>query len=388
MNTLGVGLDYLMLEDNKVRGDVRQRQLDYAKSLDSLTLVVYSPKELNLQPQQWAANLWAYPTNSRSRMTFVSDAYKMAAKICKERRIDAITTEDPFTTGLVGYLLKIKFRIPLNVQAHIDFVDNKYWMQLRGANRFFNILGKFICNKADTIRVVASETKESLEKRGIDPEKVSLISVHSTLGHFAHSNDTGLREEFLKKEFDRILLFVGRLVDQKDIPNLFSAFKLILKKRPRTLLLVAGQGPKREYLEQLAKKKCIDSNIIFTGSIAHSEIQRYYAASDIFVLPSIFEGRATVLVEAILSRKPIVTTDVSGLKEWLIDNETGFIVKRRDPKAFADKVIYLLDNPELAASFGEKGYELAKNRLKEISDTSSMIKLWEKTAGMKIGDGR
>ena len=86
MNTLGVGLDYLMLEDNKVRGDVRQRQLDYAKSLDSLTLVVYSPKELNLQPQQWAANLWAYPTNSRSRMTFVSDAYKMAAKICKERR--------------------------------------------------------------------------------------------------------------------------------------------------------------------------------------------------------------------------------------------------------------------------------------------------------------
>ena len=379
-NILGIGLDYLMLEDSKVRGDVRTRQFDYASRLSSLHLVVYSPKALKLKSSQWAENLWVYPTNSKNKATFIMDAYKVAAKICRERQIDAITTEDPFVTGFVGYLLKRNFKIPLNVQAHIDFVDNKYWIQLRAVNRIFNSLGKFICRQADTIRVVASETKERLEAGGISPEKISLISVHSTLEHFNSPNDLTVREQFIAKGFEQILLFVGRLVDQKDIPNLFDAFEMILKEKPKTLLLLVGQGPKREFLEELARKKGIDSNIKFAGAIEHSLVQKYYAASDIFVLPSIFEGRATVLIEALLSKKPIVTTDVSGLKEWMVEGGTGFIVSRKDPRAFANKVIYLLNRPELAKSFGEKGYELAKSKLNEISDTSSMIKLWEKTA--------
>ena len=386
INLLGIGLDYLMLKNDKVRGDVRKRQLDYAKNLESLNLVVYSHRELGLKPEKWADNLWVFPTNSRSRQTFIIDAYKIASRLCKEKRIDAITTEDPFTTGLIGYLLKRRFNIPLNVQAHIDFVDNEYWMQLRRINRPFNRIGKFICKRADTIRVVARETKERLEAHSISTEKIELISVHSELSHFSNPDGTKIREQFLNKGFEYILLFVGRLVEQKDIPNLFNAFEHILKEEPKTLLLLVGKGPKREYLENLARKKGIASNVIFAGAVAHSIIQEYYAASDIFVLPSIFEGRATVIVEAILSKKPIVTTDVSGLREWIIDGETGFIVKRKQPKTFAGKVIFLLNNPNIARSFGEKGYQLTQGKLKEIGDISSMIELWEKTAAITIAN--
>ncbi|MFA5261409.1 MAG: glycosyltransferase [Candidatus Omnitrophota bacterium] len=382
VHLLTIGLDYLMLQGSKVRGDVRLRQFDYARSLASLNSIVYSPKELNLTDNQWAENFWLYPTQSRGKAAFMFDAYKIAAKICKEKQIDAISAEDPFITGLVGYLLKRKFNIPLNVQAHIDFVDNPYWMSLRPINRFFNSLGKFICKKADTIRVVASETKESLETCGVTADKISLISVHSDLSHFQALDGSEIRAKYKKEGFEQILLFVGRLVRQKDIPNLFSAFKSILREKPKTVLLLVGEGPLKTEMELLSANEGIAKNVRFVGSVDHAEIQKYYSACDIFVLPSIFEGRATVIVEAILSKKPIVSTDVSGLREWLVNGETGFVVPRKDPKALADKVVFLLNNPDKIVSFGRKGYEVAQKNLKVIGDISSMIALWEKTAAL------
>lgn len=380
VNVLAIGLDYLMLTKDNVRGDVRERQIDYAKHLNSFYQVVYSPKALGLKNENWAENLMIYPTNSLNKISFIIDAYNICSSICRKNKIDAITVEDPFTTGLVGYLLKKNFGTPLNVQTHIDFCDNKYWMKLRPINILFNALGKFICKRADTIRVVASETKESLEKYGIPQEKIELISVHSDLSRFNHADGTKVRQAYLKQGFDKILLFVGRLVDQKDIPNLLQAFKIILEKSPKTLLIIAGKGPNEMRLKDLAKKLKIASNVIFPGAIEHSLIPQYYAACDVFVLPSIFEGRATVIVEAILSKKPIVSTDVSGLREWVINEETGFIVKRKDPQALAEKTLYLLNNPDLIKEFGEKGYSYAQSKVDEIGDITSMIKLWERTA--------
>ena len=380
INVLAIGLDYLMLKKDSVRGDVCERQFDYAKQLSSFKLVIYSPKALGLKPEKWAENLMVYPTNSANKLSFIVDAYRICCAVCRESKIDAITTEDPFITGLVGYLLKKKFGIALNVQAHIDFCDNKYWMKMRPINILFNALGKFICKRSDTIRVVASETKEKLERFGVPVERISLISVHSDLRRFNSADGSKLRQEYLSKGFEQILFFVGRLVDQKDIPNLFSTFSIILKKKPNTLLLIAGKGPKEDFLKNLAKKLGIASNVIFAGAIEHSLIPQYYAASDIFVLPSIFEGRATVIVEAILSKKPVVSTDVSGLREWVFNGETGFIVKRKDPQAFAEKVLFLLDRPNLAKAFGVKGHQLAQAKMEEIGDIGSMIKLWERTA--------
>ena len=122
MNVLGIGLDYLMLKDEKVRGDVRSRQYVYADKLSSLNLIVYSPKKEGFKRQSWSEKLHMYPTNSIHKAFFICDAYRLASRICRDQKIDAITTEDPFTCGIVGWLLKRKFEIPLNVQVHIDFL--------------------------------------------------------------------------------------------------------------------------------------------------------------------------------------------------------------------------------------------------------------------------
>jgi len=382
INILGIGLDYLMLKKDKVRGDVVARQFKYAKQIDSLTMVTYSPKKLAIQQQKWGDNILIYPTNSSSKAVFFFDAFRIAFQICRKRKFDVITTEDPFSTGLAGFLLRKIFKIPLNVQVHIDFVDNKLWLKLRRINLLLNIVGKFICKHADTVRVDGREIKEKLVKCGIADAKIQVISVHSDFTRFKNLDGSMIRAKFRKEGFEQILLFVGRLADQKDIPSLFSAFELILKRKPKTLLLLLGEGPKRESLYQLAQEKSIISNVKFMGAIDHAVISQYYAASDIFVLPSVCEGRATVLIEAMLAKKPIVSTHVSGSRDWVIENETGYVVPTKDLSALAEKVIYLLENSDLAKSFGEKGYQLAQSKLGEISDVGAMIRLWEQTASL------
>ena len=118
-----------MLQSDKVRGDVRQRQLDYASKVSSLYMVIYSPKNFSYKSEKWTDNLWINPTNSRSKTSFICDALRIASRICATRKIDLVTVEDPFSTGFIGFWLKKKYRIPLNVQTHVDFCDNQYWMK-------------------------------------------------------------------------------------------------------------------------------------------------------------------------------------------------------------------------------------------------------------------
>ncbi len=384
ISILGIGVDYLMLKRDSVRGDVCERQFEYAKELKSLTMVTFSPKNLGFKNEKWGNNIFIYPTNSYNRTFFIFDALKISSKICQHEKIDVITTEDPFTCGLVGLLLKKIYKIPLNLQVHIDFIDEPYWIGLRLLNRIMHPIGKFVCKRADSIRVDGRETKEKLIKHGISPNKITVLSVHSDITRFQFRDGAEIRNIFVQKGFDQILLFVGRLTDQKDLPNLFAAFKLVIAKKPKALLLLVGKGPKEHYLRRKAHANGIANNVIFSGVVEHSKIPEYYAASDIFVLPSIVEGRATVLVEAMLSKKPVVTTDVSGVYDWIIDKESGFIVKRRDPGILAQRILFLLDNPLTAKSFGERAYQIAQAKTQEIVNMHAVVNLWEKTAAEQI----
>jgi len=384
MNILGIGLDYLMLKNDKVRGDVRERQLDYAKCLNSFNLVIYSPKNLGLRAEKWSENLIVFPTNSDNKATFILGALKISSRICRKELINAITTEDPFTTGLVGYLLKKIFKIPLNVQTHVDFIDNRYWLSIRKINRLFNILGKFILKRADTIRVGTNTEKKKIAQLGISENKIFVIPVNSDLRKFNNINGNQIRERYLDGRFDRIALFSGRLVAQKDIPTLLKAFQIVLDKRPSTLLLILGKGQQESCLRDLSRSLRISSNVIFTGSIAHDQIPEYLAAADIYTISSIFEGTCIAMAEAMASGKPVVATRFAGTEDLIINSKNGFIIEQKDYKTFAEKILFLLNNPNIAKDMGKKGMLRVSDFFENNKNIDMVIKLWEQTAKIKL----
>lgn len=380
-NILGISLDYLMLQNNKVRGDVRQRQIDYAKLTNCFDLIVYSPKHPDFNSQKWDNNLWIHPTNSKSKPQFIFDALKIARRIAKEKKINAITTEDPFTTGIAGLLLKKIYKIPLNVQTHVDFCNNSFWVRQRKINTFFNLLGKFILKKADTIRVGTNYEKDKLHKiLKIDNNKISVIPVNSDLSKFNCNNGELTRNSYLKDGFDKIIIFSGRLVPQKDIITLLRAFQIIKNSRPTTLLLIVGSGPEENTLKRLCKDLVIENNVIFTGSIEHNKIPEYLSACDLYAISSIFEGTCIAMAEAMASKKPVVATEFAGAFDLIANGETGFRVKQGDYKTFAEKILFLLDNPDIAKKIGENAAKKVEEVFSNNQNINKVIKMWRETA--------
>lgn len=380
INVLAIGLDYLMLRGDKVRGDVRERQFDYANQLGSLTLVVYSPSYLNIGFQKWKDNLLVYPTNSKNKAVFIYDAMKIASMVCTKKQIDVITTEDPFTTGFIGYLLKKRFGLPLNVQVHSNFCNNKYWINNRKINILFQLLGKFILKKADSIRVGTTSDKKSITDIGIAENKISVIPVHMDLEKFSQGQGEEIRSQLIGQKFKKIIMFVGRLSREKDIPTLLRSFQIINKKNNDSLLVIIGKGQEQANLETIADRLGISENVRFLGSIDHNVLPNYLAACDVFVISSLFEGTCVAMAEALAAGKPVVSTNVAGVNDLIIKGKTGFIVDQKDIQAMAEKIIYVLDNPDDFTDLKSENREHLKNIFNRESNINRLIKLWKLTA--------
>ena len=140
-----------------------------------------------------------------------------------------------------------------------------------------------------------------------------------------------------------VVLYVGRLSYEKDIPNLIHAFKKVQDQIPSQLIIV-GDGPDRLMLEQLVQQHHLGSNVSFVGHQANP--YPYFAQSDLFVLSSIREGLPTVLIEALALGMKVVSTDCpSGPREILNDGAYGQLVRPSDSDALAHSIISSLKSP-------------------------------------------
>jgi glycosyltransferase involved in cell wall biosynthesis len=102
----------------------------------------------------------------------------------------------------------------------------------------------------------------------------------------------------------------------------------------------------------------IEGDVIFTGF--RRDVERFYSIMDIFVLPSTWEPFGNVLLEAMSFAKPVVATNVGGIPEVVVDEETGFVVPPEDPEALANKIMFLIKNKELCREMGLKGRKKVK----------------------------
>jgi len=386
MNILMIGLDYtLAMPTSEVMGDSQKRHIMYAKHVKSLHIVVQCLKKLNFRNQKLVENLFIYPTNSSSRIKAVYDSYRIANRICKDHKMDLITTQDPFTCGLVGYLLKRKYNFPLNIQMHSDIFDNKYWLRERKYNRLFNFIGKRLICKADMLKVGTSREKEKLtQKWGIEPDRIYLLPVVVDINKFINPSDENIREQFKAKGFEKIVLFVGRLVYQKDLSTLLKAAKIVIDNQPKTFFMIVGNGKEKDSLEAISRSLGISDNVLFTGEIARDEVPKYFHSCDIFALSSVYEGTCRVLVEAAASGKPIVTTNIAGADDIVISGKTGFVVEPKDFKQLAEKIVYLLKHPEVAEKMGRAGFEHITEVFDEKKMVDGLMKMWEETARCKV----
>jgi len=207
---------------------------------------------------------------------------------------------------------------------------------LRG--RTMRRLIRWLYPKADAIVAISEGVKKSLESLGVPPKLVKVIYNPQHLNYIEECASESISLELNGR--GPILVTIGRLIDQKDHVTLLEAFAQVHEKTDVRLIII-GEGPKRQELEQIARDLAVSQRVCFAGW--QSNPFALMKQSNVFVLSSRFEGFGNVIVEAMACGLPVVSTDCpSGPREILKEGEAGILVPVGDRNALAQAIITLL----------------------------------------------
>ena len=251
-------------------------------------------------------------------------------RLFKKGFIPEIIHAHVYTAGLPALILGRLYGIPIVISEH--------WSKfpLRKLNVFEKLLAKSVMNRADMILPVSNSLKVTLCGYGIKGRfKIVPNVVDLSLFYPAEKNQ--------KKHDDKKILFVGSLKPVKGLPHLFHALSKLGQGRINWHLDMVGEGPAREEYEHLVTSLGLDHRIKFHGLRTKREVAEFMRQADFFVLPSLWENLPCVIIEAMASGLPVVSTYAGGIPE-LIDAETGILVPPGDATRLSEALGLMIDS--------------------------------------------
>jgi glycogen(starch) synthase len=156
------------------------------------------------------------------------------------------------------------------------------------------------------------------------------------------------------------LLIFGRLAPEKGFDTMLRAFALLKAKGSSARLLVAGGGPERSKLEQLADELQLKESIQFRGVLSEEEVFATFNEATLFIVPSLIESFGLVILEAMQMKRPVIASRIEGIPEVVADGETALLVPAQDPPSLAHAIETLLKEPKRAIQMGLNGYKRAE----------------------------
>lgn len=400
MRILMVGFDHTMvMRADGTPGDTQERHLKYAEALrrsfpdGRITVIVKTPVASSSQSVTLSEGLSIHPVPCQ-RWKFVWEASNIFNTRLKQEKFDLITTQSPFDDGWFGIRLKQRFGIPVNVQMRSSFLDLPYWIQERPVMyRGFNNLGKWVSRQANTIRVVCDSEKERLE-RAFPELRQKIFALHPLVNYQLFTSPLQAREhdavEKVLQQHDMvnrvILLFVGRLVLQKNIPTLLHALATVVQNTPDVCLVIAGDGPLRQELQHLASQLGLERHLLWLRNLNLQDLRGWYAAARGFVFPSFHEGFGKVIVESYLMETPVIASPFVSAAELIRHGETGFITQSfTDHLELANYMRKLVEDASLSTTMGQLGKAcMQQYLLSEEAYMQQLIDIWSKTASCAV----
>jgi glycosyltransferase involved in cell wall biosynthesis len=245
--------------------------------------------------------------------------------------------------------------------------------------RVYNRLDRWSLPKSDRIATVCQAFASQLSRETNIPQERIFVQHNAIRPRPKPAADevSGLRRRFGIAEGERVVLSVGRLSKEKAHADLIEAFKQVDAGNPelQCKLLIVGDGAERAGLEEAARASGQTDRITFAGQV--SNIQPFYAAADVFVLPSHSEGSPNVLLEAMVAEVPIIATAVGGVPEIVSDEESALLVPPKNPQTLAAAINRVLDDSALAQRLTTVASALVAREHSPEGYTRSLIGLYQ-----------
>lgn len=284
------------------------------------------------------------------------------ARLFRRERPDVVHTH-AWGTLLEGLLAARLARVPIVIHGEHGT------LQLRAHQRWLQRLG---WSSADRVLAVSSRLAERMARETQFPlDKIQTIRNGVDLSRFGVASRDEARRTLGLAPDTLVIGTAGRLVPVKDHRNLLEAIARLRTRGLNVHLLLAGEGPLRSDLEQTVAALGLQTDVRFLGHCP--QIERVFAALDIFALSSSSEGLSNTILEAMASGLPVVATNVGGADELVDEGRTGLLVPARSPDALAAALARLATDAPLRLAMGAA----ARRRSEADFDLPAVVRRYE-----------
>ena len=334
-----------------------------------------------------------YTAQLKHRVTVLTIDYGQPVKDSNDDQLEILRLKPIFKLGNAGILLSLLWRLPKYdvVHLHYPFYGSAEIVALAKMlwpNRLRLVVHYHMDNQGDGIKgfIFYLARKFFLPLILSLADEITCASLdyvkHSQAGkYFRHHQRKfsqvpfGVNIQKFKPlttnrdlqdgDNNRMILFVGGLDRQhyfKGVDNLLTAFSLLSDKYPQTKLMIVGQGDLEEHYHQTAQDLKINDRVIFKHNVDNQELVSCYQQADVLVLPSINQSEAfgIVLLEAMACGKPVIASNLPGVRGVFKNGEQGLLIKPNDIDDLKEKLSRIISNDKLAQRLGQSARELVE----------------------------
>jgi glycosyltransferase involved in cell wall biosynthesis len=305
-------------------------------------------------------------------------------KTLKSEKPDILHTHLPYA-GIIGRIIGRLAKVPVIISTQHNVASSFKKILLLFEKLTFPLANVITCvsegveqsffdqSNVFSMEVLRNNYKHFTIYNGVDVEKIEKIVERTDF--ITKRKELGLNEN------DKVITIVARLIKWKGHLDLISAFSKVAEYFSSAKLLIVGWGDLEPEIKKKTKELNLEKKVVFLGK--RNDVYEILKISDIFVLPYNYiglfkgEGVGIAILEAMACKKPVITTIAPGIERAIINEKTGILVPQGDPKALAEAIINLLEDPDKLKKIGEEGFVLVKNKFSVRNKTKEYEKVYE-----------
>lgn len=314
-------------------------------------------------------------------------AYKKLKQIIKEFKPDIVHTHAA-KAGALGRKAAVSCGVPVIVHTFHGHVFHSYFGKIK--TEIFKAIERRLAKKTDAIVAISDIQKHELSiiHKIASKDKINVIQLGFDLMPFREkrfSERERIRSLYKVDENTIAIAIIGRLAPIKNHQYFLEVIEKTLEKTVKKIkVFIVGDGAEREIIEEFVEKinKTHSEVVIMTSWI--EDIGTFNAGMDVICLTSKNEGTPVSLIEAQAAGIPVITTDVGGVKDIIIEGETGFVVATENQNLFVQRLVELIENEKKRQLMSQNGWNHVEQKFHYMTLVQNMDKLYSRLLAEKL----
>jgi glycosyltransferase involved in cell wall biosynthesis len=316
----------------------------------------------NLHIHRISPPVEGFPPSIKQNIGFIVNAILKGSHLIRKHKIELIHVNN-FAPVVAGSVLSRLFHIPIVSTIHVVFGSSspgywKRWSSQKNISPLSSIIGPLFENltiriPVNTIHSVSETTRKDI--LNVNSKSKVIVVTNGIDLAFYDKYETNL-------VYQNYVVFVGRLVFNKNLDIVLSSFTEVTKKIPDARLIVVGFGPMLDEWKKMAVRLGLAKSVVFTEYVSQQKKLDILSKSSALLLPSITEGMPIVVLEAFALSKPVLLSDIEPHHDIVEDGSDGFLVPLNDIDKWAEKIIFILSNKQACEDIGRKARSKVENK--------------------------